>query len=146
MIWSLKNKLILISLLIFIISLFFGAFQVKDMGKITEYPSINVFLIGPIGFLGGGIFEFFVWTANIWLFIAIISLFKKKFLASVIMGIIALSVSGSFMLWKEILVSESGRTAKIYSWETGYFLWLISMICIVFSSVYLKIKNNLYMD
>ncbi len=124
----LKNKLILICLLIFVVSLFFNAFKVEDMGKITDYSSINIFLIGTLGFLGGGILEFFIWTANIWLFISIVCVFRKKFFASIITGIIALSISGSFMLWKEILVSESGRTAKIYSWETGYFLWLISIL------------------
>ena len=35
------------------------------MGEIKDYKSFETFLIGSISFLGGGLFEFLVWTANI---------------------------------------------------------------------------------
>ena len=141
---QLKNKLILISLVIFILSLFFDAFKTKDMGKIINFPSFEIFLIGPLAFLGGGIFEFFVWTANWWLLLSIIFTFKKKYTAAFIFGMIAFCVSASFILWHEVLAAENGRMADIYSLETGYFLWLISILFLTFSSIYLKItdKNN----
>ncbi len=139
----LKNKLIIISLLIYILSLFFNAFTVIEAKKIRDYSSFELLMVGGISFLGGGIFEFFIWSANIWFFVAIICLFFKKFVASIIMGIIVLSISGSFIFWKTVLVSESGREANIYSLETGYFLWLTSILFLLFSSIHLRIKNNI---
>ncbi|WP_312393655.1 hypothetical protein [Chryseobacterium sp.] len=139
---QLKNKLILISLLIFVISLFFDAFKIEDIGKITNFESYTVALIGFISFLGGGLFEFFVWTANCWFFLSILFTFRKKYSTSSIFGIIALCISASFMLWHEVLASGSGRTAKIQSLEVGYFLWLASILFITCSSVYSKITEK----
>lgn len=138
---QLKNKLTLISLLIFLISLFFNAFKVIEPKEIRDYHSLELLLVGGISFLGGGIFEFFVWTANIWFLISISSSFAKSFFISIITGIIAFSIAFSFMLWDEVLVSESGREARIYSLEIGYFLWLTSILFITFSSIYLKMKK-----
>lgn len=137
----LKNKLIVINLLIYIISLFFNAFTVIEAKEIRNYSSFELLLVGGISFLGGGILECFIWSANIWFFAAITCSFFKKFVASIIMGIISLSISGSFMFWKTVLVSESGREANIYSLETGYFLWLTSILFLIFSSIYLRIKK-----
>lgn len=139
---QLKNKLILISLLIFILSLFFDAFKIEDMGKIVNFPSFQLLLIGPITFLGGGIFEFFIWTANCWLLLSILFTFQKKYTVAFIFGIIALCVSGSFILWHEVLAAENGRMADIYSLEAGYFLWLASIVFLTFSSIYLRIKEK----
>jgi len=139
---QLKNELILISLLIFIISLFFDAFKVEDMGKIKNYSSFEVFLIGPISFLGGGIFEFFIWTANIWFLISLFTVFRKKYLISVISGLIAFLIAGTFIFYKEILAAENGRMAEIISLNMGYFLWVTSILFITFSSVYLKIVKK----
>lgn len=141
--YSLKNILAFISLLIFISSLFFTAFKVLEIKEIRDYNSFELLLIGGISFLGGGTFEFFIWSANIWFFVSIVCLFFKKFFASIIIGVIALSISGSFIFWDSVLVSESGREATIYSLEIGYFLWLASILILIFSSIYLRIKNNL---
>lgn len=139
----LKNKLIIISLLIYILSLFCNAFKVIQTKEIRDYSSFELLLVGGISFLGGGILECFIWSANIWFFLAISCLFFRRFIASIIIGIIALLISGSFMFWKTVLVSESGREANIYSLETGYFLWLTSILLLIFSSIYLRIKNNI---
>ncbi|ANF51654.1 hypothetical protein A0O34_14585 [Chryseobacterium glaciei] len=139
----LKNKLALISLLIFILSLFFNAFKVKDMGQIKDYSSLEVFLIGPISFLGGAGKEFFTWTANIWFLISLFCVFRRYYFISIISGLIAFLISGTFIFYKEILVSESGRMADIYSLEIGYYLWLTSIVFIIFSSIYLKIIDRI---
>lgn len=140
--YSLKNILALINLLIFIASLFFTAFKVTESKEIRDFSSFELLLIGGISFLGGGILEFFIWSANIWFFISIACFFFEKFFASIVTGIIALLISVSFLFWNSILVSESGREAPIYSLEIGYFLWLASILFIMCSSVYLRIKNN----
>jgi hypothetical protein len=139
---KLNNKVALLSLLIFILSLFFNAFKVKDLGEIRDYKSIEVFLSGPISFLGGGIFEFLIWTANIWFFTSILCIYRKYYLSAILTGFIGLCISGSFLFWKEILAAENGRMGEIYSFEAGYFLWIISILLIFFFSVYLKINNK----
>lgn len=139
--YSLKNILTLISLLTFIVSLFFAAFTVIESRGIRDYSSFELLLIGAISFLGGGILECFIWSANIWFFVSIACFFFKKFFASSITGIIALLISGSFLFWNSVLVSESGREATIYSLEIGYFLWLASILFLIFSSIYLRVKK-----
>ncbi|MDR3026427.1 hypothetical protein [Chryseobacterium sp.] len=137
-----RKRIVLISLLMFTLSLSFAAFKVEDMGEIKNYKAFEAFLIGPISFLGGGIFEFLVWTANIWFFISVICCYKKYFSLSLILGLIALVPAMSFFFWKEVLVSENGRMGKIYSLETGYFLWVVSIIFLVVGSFYLSIKTK----
>jgi len=142
MICKLKDKLILVSLLFFIVSLFLNAFQAEDMGRIKDYSSLEVFLIGPISVLGGGIFEFFIWSDNIWFLISLVCAYRNMYLISMISGLIAFLISGTFNFYKEILAAENGRMAEITNLNAGYFLWLSSILWITFSSVYLKIKED----
>ncbi len=139
---QLNNRLILITLLFFIISLFFDAFTVRDIGKVIDYPSIEVFLVGPISFLGGAGREFLTWTANVWFLVSIVCVFRKYYLISIISGLIAFLIAGSFAFCEEVLAAENGRTAEIINLNAGYFIWLISILSIVFSSVYLKITQK----
>lgn len=134
----------LISLLIFSSSLFFKAFKVIELKEIKDYHSLELLLVGSISFLGGGILEFFIWSANIWLFISLACCFFNKFFISIITGVIALCISGSFMLWNTVLVSESGREAEIYSLEIGYFLWVASILFITVFSIFRIIKDKIH--
>ncbi|WP_261511225.1 hypothetical protein [Chryseobacterium paludis] len=139
-----RKNFLLIPLFIFFISLFFKAFKVVDLGKMTDYKSGLILLFGAISFLGGGILEFFIWTANLWFLLAILFLYKKEYFIAILFGLLASAISLSFISWKEILVSENGRMGEIYSLEIGYFLWLFSILFTTISSIYLKItvKNN----
>ncbi|KAA2224256.1 hypothetical protein [Chryseobacterium sediminis] len=112
------------------------------MGEIKDYKSFEVFLMGPISFLGGGIFEFLVWTANGWFFISALFCYKKSPLFSFIFGLESFLTAGSFFFWKEILAAENGRMGKIYSLEMGYFLWMASILFLVLGSFYLMIKSK----
>lgn len=138
-----RKRIIIFSLLIFVISLCFIAFKVEDMREIKDYKSWETFLIGPISFLGGGLFEFLVWTANIWFFISVIFCYKKYFVISALLAAIAFLIAETFFFWKEILVAENGRMGRIYSLETGYFLWIASIIFLTAGSLYLFIKSKL---
>ncbi|WP_288459216.1 hypothetical protein [uncultured Chryseobacterium sp.] len=139
---KIKNKSALLSIIIFLISLFFTAFQVKDLGEIKSYSSGELLIVGPLIFLGGGIMEFLVWTANVWFLLSVFYSFRKKYLLSLVFGFISSSCSVSFIFWHNVLASENGRTAEIISLEKGYFLWFFSILCITFSSLYLKVTQK----
>ncbi|WP_426481952.1 hypothetical protein [Chryseobacterium sp. R2ACT005] len=136
------KRILLISILIFVLSLCLIAFKVEDMGEIKDYKSFEVFLLGPISFLGGGIFELLIWTANGWFFISALFCYKKSPLLSLIFGLVSFLTAGSFFFWKEILAAENGRMGKIYSLEMGYFLWIASILFLVLGSFYLIIKSK----
>ncbi|MBK1897593.1 hypothetical protein [Chryseobacterium paridis] len=136
-----SHKIFLIlPLLTFLISLFFTAFSVVDMGKTIDYKSGELLFFGSISFLGGGILEFFIWTANVWLLLAILFLYKKEYVIAILLSLLALIISLSFVFWNEILVSENGRMGEIYGLKTGYFLWVLSIFFMMGSSIYLRIK------
>lgn len=132
---------LLIPVITFFISLFFNAFRVFDQSKIVDYKSGVILLFGILSFLGGGILEFFTWTANVWFLLALLFLYKKKYLVAFLFSLLAFAISFSFAFWNEILVSENGRMGEVYSLEMGYFLWVISIFFTMCHSIYLKIKN-----
>ncbi|PRB04192.1 hypothetical protein CQ046_08180 [Chryseobacterium sp. MYb7] len=59
------------------------------------------------------------------------------------MATIAFLIAGTFFFWKEILAAENGRMGRIYSLETGYFLWIASITFLILGSLYLSIKSKL---
>jgi len=140
---KISNKILsVLSILIYLISLTQNAFKVEDLEKIKIYKSYEVLLMGGIGFLGGGIFETFIWTSNIWFLLALIFTKNKKYREALIFSSLATLISTSFMLWKEVLASENGRNAKIVSLELGYFLWITSIIILFSNSIFSFFKNN----
>ena len=138
----LNKTLPILSILIYIISVSQIAFKTGYMGEIRIYYSYEVLLVGGISFLGGGIPETFVWSANFWYLLSLFFTKNKKYKEAIIFSLIATLISISFMLWKEVLWSESGSTASILSLEIGYFLWVISMIILLVNSILLFYKKD----
>jgi hypothetical protein len=136
-----KIILVLIVLSIFGVSLANDAIVVQKMDEKIVQPAINFFLIGSTAILGGGVLEWIIWLSNpISLISIVLFLYNDKYLKRALqLNCIALFLSGSFYFWKEILVSESGATGKIISFESGYFLWVSSVfILLVFQLGYYK--------
>lgn len=138
----LNKTLPILSILIYLISVTQNAFKVEDLEKIKIYKSYEVLLMGGIGFLGGGIFEAFIWSSNIWLLLALIFTKNKKYTEALIFSSLATLISTSFILWNEVLASESGRNAKIISLELGYFLWITSIIILFLNSIFSFLKKK----
>jgi hypothetical protein len=79
--------------------------------------------------------EWLIWLANpIYFTASILLLCHKKI--SVYFSISATLIALSFSTWKELLVSENGRQAEIASLNSGYFLWLSSMIILSAGALY----------
>ena len=114
-----KIVLVVIVLSVFGVSLTYDAIVVQKLEEIIVQPSLNFFLIGSTAILGGGVLEWIIWLANpISLISIVLFLYNDKYLKRALqLNCIALLLSGSFYFWKEILVSESGATGKIISFE-----------------------------
>ena len=136
-----KIILVLIVLSIFGVSLANDAIVVQKIAEKIVQPTINFFLMGSTAILGGGVLEWIIWLANpICLISIIIFLYNDKQLKRALkFSFLALLLSGSFYFWKEILISESGATGKIISFENGYYLWFSSIFTLfVFQLLYYK--------
>jgi hypothetical protein len=118
----LQKVTVLISLALFIGSLTQPAFITEGQ----KYSSLLSILVGAISILGGAGLEWLTWLANPIYFISIV-LFLKGDHRSISTSVLSALIAVSFLSWEKILVSESGRTAFIDSFESGYFLWLASL-------------------
>jgi hypothetical protein len=131
---TIRVVIIGVSLFILIISLTQTAIII-DYNGIKPVNSIDYFLMGSTAILGGGLLEWLIWLANPLALFTIIHLAKgnKKALITCVPAII---LSCSFIFWKEILGSESGSMAKIISFESGYYLWVCSIVILSLGTFY----------
>lgn len=133
------NIVILISSVIFLISLTQDCVNYQYFGSI-HYPSYLAFLLGWTYFDG------FRWEG----FVCKSSLFfrnsfdNQKKLQSIFCSYYFVILAISFMFFDNITITKSGRIAPIIELESGYFLWLLSILFLTLSSLYLKVtqKNN----
>lgn len=141
-----KIALVLIVLSVFVVSLTYDAIVFQNLQETITQPAMNFFLIGSTAILGGGVLEWIIWLANpICLISIVMFLYNDKQLKKALqLNFIALILSGSFYFWKEILVSESGATGKIISFEKGYYFWVASIfILLIFQLIfYNSVEKN----
>jgi hypothetical protein len=139
---TIKILIIVISLAAFVISLTKNAVTINYI-EIKAVPSLDYFLMGSIAFLGGGMLEQIIWLANPLSLISIYFLAKEKKGAKNL-SLLALFLAVSFSSWKEILGAESGTLAEIISLETGYFLWVLSILILTIGIfIYFNIKDGI---
>lgn len=129
------------SLLIFVLSLSQDAITYIDFDGQKNMSSLSMLLSGSLSVLGGGMAEWITWLANPIYFLSIILYMGSK-KACVPMSVISTSIALSFLAWKELLVSESGRIAKIQSHDSGYWLWVLSLSLLSFATVYSFTKSS----
>lgn len=115
------------SLVLYAASLTQTAISFRDHDGPGSYHAVEMLLIGAIGYLGGALPEWLIWMANPLYFTSILLLFKKN-KTGLKTSLAALVLAATFAAWKDILVSESGRTAPITALEAGYWLWLAAMM------------------
>ena len=123
--------MVIISLSLFLISLFQTAITYQDYNGIDKATGLHLLLIGSTAILGGGLLEWIVWLANPLSLLAIIFFFQKR-LESRMASKTAMFLSLSFMFWRHILISENGRQAEILTKNLGYWLWLTSIIMLTY--------------
>lgn len=113
------NKITILSLIIFITSLFLEAFYIGESQR--PYFSIACLLMGLIGFIGVP-----AWLANPLYLLALINS-SKNINRSFVYSFLALLFSLSFLLNQEILMDEGGGKDKVVAYGWGYYLWVLSI-------------------
>lgn len=123
-----KNKLILvlISVLVFVISLFNECFKANG----TECYGFMALILGWMNVS----MSFVCWFANPLYLLAIIMLYVHR-VAAVVISIMAFGLAISFHFINQVLVNEAGTITKIDSLSIGYWLWLLSIGIIIFASI-----------
>lgn len=135
----LKIAVIGIPALMFATSLPLDSFSYQYIAIETP-KSYALLLGGAFAFLGGGLFESMVWSANPIAAFAVIRFFiesrstldagpsseraiPKTKPYSYWLSALAAGIALSFSLWNEVLAAESGSLGKILALHTGYWLW-----------------------
>jgi len=141
---KIRNYILLLSLTVYIISLTKNAITYNDFDGQNTYSSYSLLFMGGVAILRGGLFEWFIWLANPLYFVGIFLFFKTQ-KKSIYFSATATIISLSFTTWKEILVSENGRVAKIQTLNPGYWLWTISLTILTIGTIYYfnRMKNNM---
>lgn len=132
---TIKKYILLISLLVFIISLSQTAITYHDYDGQKSHDGGSLFLVGGIVILGGGLSEWFIWLANPLYLIALILFFRSKKLSR-IFATVAILLALYFITFKEILAAEDGRMATVQNLNIGYWLWVASMAILAMGAFY----------
>ncbi|WP_312765388.1 hypothetical protein [Epilithonimonas sp.] len=132
---NIKTVLILLSIIVFIVSLFQPAFFIDRIDSDAYSNSLFLFALGWMSFLGGGFIPFIIWLANP-IFLISIFLINKSLKAGILMSLISILLAIIFANLNSILISESGSTSKITELGLGFYLWLSSFVILFISSLF----------
>jgi len=120
---DLYKIILIISILLFAVSLTQPAFYTSARQPDGWANSVGLLLIGWTGTLVGG--AGLAWIANPLIFFAW-TRFKKRKTAVVLSGIATIAAA-SFLMFDSIITGEDGNYSKITERKVGYWLWLISI-------------------
>lgn len=120
---KLKIVALILSILLFIISLTQPAFYIDRSDPDGWANSIGLLLIGWTGTLAGG--AGLAWLANPLLLFSWIFFFKKP-KVSLRLSVIATFFAASFLMFHKILTDEAGNYSTITVRKAGYWFWLSS--------------------
>jgi hypothetical protein len=136
------NKLIvLISLLLYTASLMLPAFSFDKHGEVATVPGYIVVFSGAMAFAGGAMAEWLIWLANP-LFLLGIIMFSNQRPKSLRFAVAAALLAWSFLLMKEVVVSEGGVWGIIYKRHAGYWLWAGGLSFFALGNMYYYRKHQ----
>lgn len=118
------------SILLYIACLFFSGFYIRTAQQPYGGASLYLLAMGWLGILGGH----FSWFANPLYFIAI-GIRRKRNGLSLVLSIFSLLLALSFLIHNRIITDEGGGTGAITAYGFGYYLWVISILLLVFSNL-----------
>lgn len=133
----LKLIFILISAVLYLISLFQTAFYVSYEQQ--DVPALAR-LVWGIFYLT----DWLAWLGNVTLVVAYVLLLFRRQTAGLIASGITLLLMLSFLLEKTALVNESGHYAPVLGYGPGYLLWISSAsVILACNNLFLNEKRNL---
>ena len=132
---KLKKYLLAFSIVLFLLSLTQKCYcTTSNCGD-----SIMVFLLGWAAIVSGG--AGIAWIANPLLIASWLTL-KKHLRTSMFLSVFATLLALSFLLFDNIIDSESGHRHEIISYKAGYWFWTGSSICMLFGTYFLTFRYN----
>jgi len=143
---SIYQKTVIVSIVIFGISLTQDAVTVYDYDREEPLHSLIFFIGGAFAILGGGPAEWIIWMANplyilsIYLLLKNDGFAKKTSFIAALLGILFFLFSNS----QGVLTNENGNYAPVTVYKLGYILWLISLllVCILTFIHFSKLKKS----
>lgn len=111
---------------------------------IVKYPSYSALLFGWMHFFGGGFLEGLIWLANPFYFIGLFLLYRKKKNTAVLSLFISCILALFLLTFENLTMTRSGRIAHIIKFNSGYFLWLTSILFLTIFSTYRIIKDKFH--
>ncbi len=133
--------LTVLSIALYILSMFFTPFYVANPKADIYSNSFFMLLSGWMAVLGGGLFLTLIWLANpLYFFGGFLILNKEKF--AVVPVTAALLLALYFTTLDSVMDGESGKTTAITQLGAGFYLWISSFIVLFIASINLFNKNN----
>ena len=128
--------LTVVSIALYILSMFFTPFYVANPKADIYSNSFYMLLSGWMAVLGGGLFLTLIWLANpLYFFGGFIILNKSKF--GIIPATLCLILALYFITLDSVMDGESGATTAITKLGYGFYLWLSSFITMFIAGVML---------
>ncbi|MDB5011911.1 MAG: hypothetical protein JWQ25_113 [Daejeonella sp.] len=123
-----KSLALYLSIALYFFSLSQNCYCAK--GNCAE--SLFVLIGGIFGFMAGG--AALTWLANpiLWFSWIMCRNLKVSLIASTASSVISIS----FLFFREVIVDEAGHLDQIISYESGYYLWLLSSLIMTAGNVY----------
>ena len=131
---TIKSTLIILSIIVFIISLFQPAFFIDREDSDAYSNSLFLLALGWMSFLGGGFVPFIIWLANP-IYVISIFLINKSIKFGIITSLVPILLALIFANLNSILTSESGSKSKITELGLGFYLWISSFVILFVSSI-----------
>ena len=132
--------LVVASVTLYILCLFFTPFYVANKEADVYSNSLFMVLLGWMSILGGGLIPTIIWLANpLYLFGGFLILNKEK--VGVVLVGLSIILALYFTTLDSIMDGESGKTTAITKLGVGFYLWIASFIILFIASINLLIKN-----
>ena len=135
--------LVVASITLYILCLFFTPFYVANKEADVYSNSLFMVLLGWMVILGGGLIPTIIWLANpLYLFGGFLILNKEK--VGVVLVGLSVILALYFTTLDSIMDGESGATTEITKLGVGFYLWISSFIAMFCAgvSMFRKQKNR----
>jgi hypothetical protein len=137
-----QTLIVIISIAFFLTSLFVNGFAINNPSNPHGWSKGWALVsLGWMGFLSGKVLYILPWLANPLYIMSVCFYFLKKRL-SFYCSLLAILMALLFTFTMKIPSNENGMISDVIALESGYFLWLGSMILAAISASQLKYRKQ----